>query len=187
MVDVSDDRHVAEVVSGLHGEQTRLTVGFGAARIVKALVGIVRVCSHHPSSSYSAAMSQRLSVALVAASVFLLAACGDSGGGDAPTGPLVEGVTVDVDAPDNFFRPEAIEVEAGTEVVWTNTGRNDHNVILSDSKEVLVETKDFAPTDVGSFRFTEVGTFGYYCSIHGTPDVGMIGVVEVVPPKESPA
>ncbi len=133
-------------------------------------------------------MSRRLSVALVAASLFLLAACGDSDdGGGVPTGPLVDGVTVEVDAPDNFFRPEAIEVEAGTEVVWTNTGRNDHNVILSDSKEILVATDDFAPTDVGSFRFTEVGTFRYYCSIHGTPDVGMIGVVEVVPPKETPA
>ncbi|HUW02940.1 MAG TPA: plastocyanin/azurin family copper-binding protein [Acidimicrobiales bacterium] len=119
----------------------------------------------------------------------VLGACGSSSdaGGGAYDGPLVEGVTVDVEAPDDFFRPESVEVEAGTEVVWTNVGRNDHNVILSESKDILVETKEFAPGDVGSFRFTEVGTFRYYCSLHGTPDVGMVGVIEVVEPEETPA
>lgn len=128
---------------------------------------------------------QRYFFIAVAVAVLGSGACGgaDAAGGP-PAGPLVDGVKVDVDSPDNFFRPEAIELEAGTEVVWTNTGRNDHNVILSESKDILVETKNFAPGAVGSFRFNDVGTFRYYCSIHGTPDVGMVGVVEVVPPKE---
>ena len=108
--------------------------------------------------------------------VLLLAACGD----EEPPVELVEGVIADVSAVDNTFRPEELQVAAGTEVVWTNDGRTEHNVIpVDDDAGFRVDTEDFAPGDEYSFRFTEPGTYEYYCSLHGTAAAGMIGSVEV--------
>ncbi len=66
---------------------------------------------------------------------------------DAPEipGPAYSG-TVRVSALDNIYRPEALKVVTDTEVVWSNDGRNDHNVIPNESKDDFgVETADFAP------------------------------------------
>jgi len=103
--------------------------------------------------------------------------CG-SGGSDVE---LVRGVTVDVDARDNTFDPEATEVAAGTDVRFTNVGRNEHNVIpvSDDQTELLVETDALGPGDEAVVRLTEPGTYRYYCSIHGTARAGMIGTIEV--------
>jgi len=103
--------------------------------------------------------------------------CG-SGGSDVE---LVRGVTIDVDARDNTFDPEATEVAAGTDVRFTNVGRNEHNVIpvSDDQTELLVETDALGPGDEAVVRLTEPGTYRYFCSIHGTEKAGMIGTVEV--------
>jgi plastocyanin len=92
---------------------------------------------------------------------------------------LVEGVEVEVASLDNTFRPEELSVAAGTEVVWTNRGRNPHNVLPVDGDGWGVEADAFDPGDVYRHRFTEPGTYRYYCSLHGTTTAGMIGVVEV--------
>jgi plastocyanin len=92
----------------------------------------------------------------------------------------VEGVTVEVSAVDNTFRPEDIEVAAGTEVVWTNDGRTDHDIRMVDGDDFGVEREDFAPGDEYTFRFTEPGRYPYYCTLHGTENAGMTGSVEVV-------
>lgn len=89
------------------------------------------------------------------------------------------GEVVNVLAIDNTFRPETIEISAGTEVVWTNGGRNEHNVLPVEGDAWGVQTEDFAPKDVYSHVFTTPGTYPYYCSIHGTTEVGMIGTVVV--------
>ena len=107
--------------------------------------------------------------------VLPLAACGDD---DEPV-DLVEGVTVEVEAVDNSFRPENIEVPAGTEVVWTNKGRNEHNVLHVDGDDWGVEVEDFQPGASYSHTFDEAGVYRYYCSIHGTTDAGMIGTIVV--------
>jgi plastocyanin len=121
--------------------------------------------------------SLRRTVALTLTALVLpLAACGD----DDANVQLVEGVTVDVSAVDNTFRPEDIEVAAGTEVVWTNDGRTVHNIEMVDGDDFGVHEDDFAPDDVYSHRFTEPGTYAYYCTLHGSEDAGMIGSVEVV-------
>ena len=102
-------------------------------------------------------------------------------GGEGADVELVRGVTIDVDARDNTFDPEATEVAAGTKVRFTNVGRNDHNVIPAseDKSELLVETDELRPGDEAAVRLTEPGTYRYYCSIHGTADEGMIGTIEV--------
>lgn len=102
-----------------------------------------------------------------------VAACG--GGGVEPNG-----LQEQVDALDNTFGPEVVRVEAGTEVVWENRGRNDHNVIPeAEDAEWAVEVDDFKPGDSASHVFTEPGRYRYFCSIHGTVDAGMIGQVVV--------
>ena len=120
----------------------------------------------------------RLAMAVtVLAVVFLLAvtACGSSG-----TVTLVEGETAEVLAVDNAFDPEELTVAAGTEVTFVNAGRNEHNVTPEDDDaEWPIETEDFQPGDEGSYRFTEPGTYRYYCSIHGTLDAGQIGTIVV--------
>ncbi len=99
---------------------------------------------------------------------------------DAPDGdenyPVVE-----VEANDNTFGANAvIRVRPGTEVVWTNVGRNDHNIIpLEPSKQFGVGQQAFTPGDEHEFTFDEPGVFEYFCDIHGSKDEGMVGTVVV--------
>lgn len=118
----------------------------------------------------------RRSALAAAAGALVLGGCGDDGATE-----LVEGVVVDVDAIDNTFRPETVEVAPGTTVRWTNLGRNDHNVIPAEEGDefLQVEVEEFEPGDEHEVRFTEPGTYRYYCTLHGTANAGMIGAVEV--------
>ena len=106
-----------------------------------------------------------------------LTACGSSG----DDVELVEGVTENVDAVDNSFAPEAITVQAGTEIVFTNRGRNDHNVIPADPDEDWqIPVEDFAPgTEAAPVALDEPGPDGSSCSSHGTARAGMIGSITV--------
>ena len=82
--------------------------------------------------------------AFTAAAVVLGMACADDGPqsevGRAvtsldpppPTGLPGSGQVVAIQSLDNAFRPDLIEVAAGTEVVWTNVGRNDHDIEAVD-------------------------------------------------------
>ena len=122
------------------------------------------------------APQRTLLAALLALSVAGLAACG--GGDDDPV-VLVDGVTAEVGVIDNTFRPEQIEVAAGTEVAWQNAGRNAHNVLPVDGDDWGVEADAFDPGDTYRHRFTEPGTYAYYCSLHGTTTKGMVGTIVV--------
>lgn len=95
------------------------------------------------------------------------------------------GETLEVLALDNNFIVQHVTVEAGTEVRWTNNGRNDHNVLPADDPEATdwgAPTEDFAPTMTYSHVFDAPGVYFYYCSIHGTPSAAMFGSVTVVAP-----
>jgi plastocyanin len=114
-------------------------------------------------------------LALLLALMAAPAACGDT----ADDVTLVEGVEVEVGVLDNTFRPATIEVAAGTEVVWENGGRNDHNILPVEGDEWGVDAAAFGPRDTYRHRFTEPGTVDYYCSLHGTTTKGMVGSVVV--------
>ncbi len=93
------------------------------------------------------------------------------------------GETVQVRSLDNSFRPEDLEIQAGTEVLWTNNGRNEHNVLpVDDAQTWGVPTEEFLPGDEYRLVFDTPGVFAYYCSIHGTKEAGMIGTVIVSAP-----
>jgi plastocyanin len=118
----------------------------------------------------------------------LLGACGGDSpaeGNPAPVDSVApNGESVAVQALDNTFRPETLEIRAGTEVVFTNVGRNDHNVLPAsvapgEMGEWGVATEDFAPRAVYRHVFGRPGSYAYYCSVHGTAEIGMIGTIVV--------
>ena len=111
-------------------------------------------------------------------------ACADddvTAGAPEVPGPVYSG-SVRVSALDNIYRPEALKVVTDTEVVWSNDGRNDHNVIPNESKDDFgVETADFAPGKEHSATFGTPGTYRYFCSLHATATAGsMRGSVVVL-------
>lgn len=138
-------------------------------------------------------MSLRVAAALIGAAALVLAGCGDDGpvagspgtepsGAPSVTEPASEPVpaSVTVQSLDNTFRPEVVEVEVGTEVVWINAGRNDHDVTPSDgSTDWGVDADGFGPGDEYRHVFTEPGEYPYFCSIHGTAAVGQLGTIIV--------
>lgn len=115
----------------------------------------------------------------------LLALLIGSGCGDDEVA-LVEGVGAEVKALDNVFEPPEMRVAAGTEVAFTNDGRNDHNVLPAEdpSGAFRLDVADFPPGESTTFRLTEPGTYRYFCSIHGTASVGMIGTIVVTEGRE---
>jgi plastocyanin len=94
--------------------------------------------------------------------------------------PASESVTVI--AADNRFEPQDLEIAPGTEVVWVNRGRNDHDLISDSDAEFGAVAADFKPGDQYRFVFTEPGEYPYHCTIHGTAEIGMIGTIVVTEP-----
>lgn len=125
--------------------------------------------------------------------VTLAAGCasGDDGGGgggaavDIPADKFVSATgesQVKVSVTDNEFVDPFIVIDAGTKVLWTNDGRNEHNVVPVDKGAFPgIATKDFTPGQSYSFTFDSPGDYPYYCSIHGTKKLkGQAGVIRVV-------
>jgi plastocyanin len=95
----------------------------------------------------------------------------------APNGEVIR-----VRSLDNTFRDVEIEIVAGTEVLWTNNGRNDHDVTpVEAGADWGVEIEQFPPGSEYAHLFSTPGVYDYYCTIHGTPEAGMIGTVVVLP------
>ncbi len=85
---------------------------------------------------------------------------------------------VQVQAFDDFFRPENITVTAGTRVDWINVGKKKHTV----TNDTLFDS-DILVGQTFSYTFDKPGTYQYYCVIHSeSPTDGMVGTVTVVNP-----
>jgi len=105
----------------------------------------------------------------------------------APTGDTVpaNGETVEVLALDNNYLPQTLTITAGTEVLWVNNGRNDHNVVPEGDPTAVtwgVLDAAFMPTQSYARVFTTPGTYVYYCTIHGTAKAAMFGTIVVTAP-----
>jgi len=136
----------------------------------------------------------RLLFLLVATLTLAGAACGsDDGGQSASSGEVPEipenavdltgQVQVDITIGDNNFEPQVVLVSPETEITWTNTGRNSHNVISSADEPAFeqIDTEVLGVGGSGSRSFDTVGAFPYYCSIHGSPNRGQRGSIVVMP------
>jgi plastocyanin len=91
------------------------------------------------------------------------------------------GASVTVKALDNSFREQDLTIAAGTEVVFENVGRNEHNVI-PDPNSIQgwgVSDQEFGPGATYSHVFTEPGVYAYVCTIHGVKGKGMVGTITV--------
>jgi plastocyanin len=132
--------------------------------------------------------------ALVVLAGLGLGACGDDDpeadepaaeeGAPADVEDLTGSPTVEVEVPDNSFSPQNVAVDAGTEVTWSNIGRNEHNVTPSEEGSFEgVATEEFQPGSSYSATFEEPGIYGYYCTIHGSATAGQMGSITVVDPQ----
>jgi plastocyanin len=91
---------------------------------------------------------------------------------------LVPKQVVQVQAFDDFFRPENITITAGTRVDWLNVGQKKHTV----TNDTLFDS-DILVGQTFSYTFDKPGTYQYYCVIHSeSPTEGMVGTVTVVNP-----
>jgi plastocyanin len=97
------------------------------------------------------------------------------------------GTEVTVTVQNTFFAPDAFRVKAGGLVTFTwLPGAAGHTVtpvspsgIPTSSNPPPPGTHD-APYTFDTV-FPTVGTFGFFCSIHGAPNSGMHGTITVVP------
>ena len=87
------------------------------------------------------------------------------------------GANRDVEAGDNFFDPEAVNVPVGTRIAWPNKGRTSHTVT---SDKGLFDSGDVKPGREFARTFDRPGAYRYYCRYHGTAGgQGMSGVILV--------
>jgi plastocyanin len=84
--------------------------------------------------------------------------------------------TTEVTAAKSYkFDPQVIEVDAGSEVTWTNEDDFPHNVHLLDESD---ETHDLPIGDSVSIAFDEAGDYYYECSLHPQTMRGKVIVTE---------
>ncbi len=101
-----------------------------------------------------------------------------SGGPDGGSGPNALETTeyAVIGGLDDFFQPEVIRVEVGTTVEWLNRGRNPHNIVAEDrsfESPILQRGDEFEHT------YDKPGLYPFFCSLHGSPGVGMSGLIAV--------
>ncbi len=128
------------------------------------------------------------------ATTALVAGCGSqslssSTESTARAGPDLSAVTfedqtgkaaVQVDAVDNTFKAEYLEISPGTAVTFRNDGRNDHNVIPTTTDSfAAIQADQFEPGAEQTVTFSDPGDYPYYCSLHGTTTKGMVGAIRV--------
>jgi plastocyanin len=71
-------------------------------------------------------------------------------------------VTITTDSTGAFtFSPQAVNITAGTTVIWNNTTSAPHTVTGSSFGSGTI-----SPGGSFSFKFTQVGTFAYHCMFH---------------------
>ena len=146
-------------------------------------------------------------VAVLAALVLLLAACGGEGEGQAPNDQASAGEirTIDVVALDELsFDPGSIEVQAGETVrfVVTNAGSAVHDFYVGTEDEQMAHEAEMGDTGMGmdhgddpqadaltleagetaelTVTFDEPGNLMFACHQPGHYDGGMVGTITVV-------
>ena len=136
-------------------------------------------------------MKRRLVSLLVVAGAVAFGACGDSSDSSSsappPTNPQIVVVdmrgksAVDVNAKDDLFEPNGVQIDTGTTVTWHNVGNNVHNVLPTSDGVSFgaapfgAQADKFGPGATYTYTFGTPGTFDYTCTLH----TGMNGRVVV--------
>jgi plastocyanin len=129
-------------------------------------------------TSYSSEPSHGGLIALAVVSI--LAGCGDNpygggGGGCTPT-------ATQVCMTGSQFNPTALTITAGTTVTWKNGATVGHTVTSATGSADTYDSNNLGANATFSHRFGTVGTYEYYCKIHGAngaPPTGMRGTITV--------
>ncbi|HVG01135.1 MAG TPA: cupredoxin domain-containing protein, partial [Chloroflexia bacterium] len=87
---------------------------------------------------------------------------------------------VQVRVADYSYTPSALNVEAGTTVTWTNSGKDIHNIAIDRGPEAFVSVV-LTPGKTVKFVFTTPGKYHYFCEWHAN----MQGDVDVRGPNGS--
>ena len=61
------------------------------------------------------------------------------------------------------FNPNALTINVGDQVVWTNHDDRDYNVVAADGS---FNSGDLKPRQTFTWRFTKAGTHPYSCTLH---------------------
>ncbi len=118
-------------------------------------------------------------------------ACGGSDS-NAPSGPPLTSTVIVVN---NAFQPLVDTVKVGGTITWawsnSGAGSQDHNIISSGAPSFPNDGSTAVPgvsgTDYFSnshsyqYTFAATGSYAFFCSLHGTPGVGMHGTIDVLP------
>ncbi|MGH9026711.1 MAG: cupredoxin domain-containing protein [Acidimicrobiia bacterium] len=119
-------------------------------------------------------MTNVVRVLLVDVAIALgVAACSsDDAGSDTSSEMSPSGAPGEVVISDFQFSPDTIDVDAGTEVTWTNEDGFDHAIEDDDG---AFSGDAFGDGESFSFTYDESGEYPYICSIHNS----MTGTVVV--------
>src|SRR5258708_35868089 len=80
-----------------------------------------------------------------------------------PAGAIAQDAATAVSIQDELFSPRTAQVSAGSPVLWSNDGAEDHTVTADDGSfdsGVLGSAETFA------FTFAAPGRYAYYCTLH---------------------
>ncbi len=75
---------------------------------------------------------------------------------------------------DDFFSPAQLTVSVGTTVIWTNNGFSSHTVTSSSGG--VFDSGLLQRGTMFQFRFSNAGSFPYFCRVHGQVMSGTITV-----------
>ena len=64
---------------------------------------------------------------------------------------------------DNFYNPSSLSVSSGTTVTWNWSGVAPHTVTFDDG----IGSSGTQSSGIHTRQFTQAGTFGYFCTVHG--------------------
>ena len=93
-----------------------------------------------------------------------------------PTGAPVQSGVVQIEYRNIAINPDALKVEVGSTIKWTNYDPVEHNVTSKGGPSTFA-SKNFKEGGTFEFKATKTGTIHYLCTIH---PVSMNGTIEVV-------
>jgi plastocyanin len=132
--------------------------------------------------------SSGMTLAISAAGVVLLAACGGStspygagggGGGTPPASCASSGASATITATGSFtFSPSTATITAGQSVCWVNNSGIPHTVRSDDARFTGGSLPNGSTLVV---TFPAAGSYAFHCSIHPPPTYNMTGTITVSP------